>query len=336
MEFAKQPQAVYPMLFIGSLSMLFAEVFSGSSQAWFTQGFALLVTFPLYLAHVLFFLWVALKLKKTSLPQMYILGMIFALYESWVTKVLWAGCITCLAPSFGTIFGIAIFEFIGLALFWHPVMAFILPVLIFEILTGKIFSEHQSILTKSSKKTTFIIFSIILASALLASGNKFDVISSNFVLLGSLSIVSLFYFFSRNSDVKIFELPKKSFIAITIYLIILYVSTFILFLPEKTPKTITPYLSIFIFYGLFIFLFKSSKTTGVEIVEVSSASYSKKDLVKFSGIAFLSVNFACLFQVISQKILIISYLSLVPAGIICFLLLIFQPLCAEAHRMKRD
>ena len=79
------------ILLLGALSMLFAEVFSGASQAWFLDPFGVLLTFGLYLAHCLFFLWIAFRTKKTSLSQLYILGMAFGLYEAVITKVLWAG-----------------------------------------------------------------------------------------------------------------------------------------------------------------------------------------------------------------------------------------------------
>ncbi|MCK4432956.1 MAG: hypothetical protein KAV48_03390, partial [Methanomicrobia archaeon] len=75
---------LFPILLIGCLSMLFAEVFSGASQTWFINGWGILVTFPLYLGHVLFFLWIALKSKRTTLSQLYLFGVIFALYESWI------------------------------------------------------------------------------------------------------------------------------------------------------------------------------------------------------------------------------------------------------------
>jgi len=63
-----------PVLLIGTLSMLFAEVFSGASQMWYVSGWGLLITFPLYSAHLLFFLNIAMKLRKTSLSQLYLFG----------------------------------------------------------------------------------------------------------------------------------------------------------------------------------------------------------------------------------------------------------------------
>ena len=182
------------ILLIGSLSMLFAEVFSGASQTWFINGWAILITFPLYLGHVLFFLGIALKSKRTSLFQLYLFGVIFALYEAWITKVLWAGYMDSAGPGFGTLFGISVAEFLVLVFFWHPIMSFVLPILVFEILTKKVLYGHESILRKSTKKTTLVSLFLILISTFIANGNGFDLISSNASLIGTfLIILGLFY-----------------------------------------------------------------------------------------------------------------------------------------------
>jgi hypothetical protein len=78
-------------LLLGTLSMLFAEVFSGASRMWFLDVGAWILAFPLYLGHALFFLWIALNTGRIKVEQLYLFGVLFGLYESWITKVLWAG-----------------------------------------------------------------------------------------------------------------------------------------------------------------------------------------------------------------------------------------------------
>ena len=123
------------ILLIGCLSMFFAEVFAGSSQIWLIDPWSLLVTFPLYLFHLLFFFNLATRTNRTSVPQLYLWGVMFALYEAWITKVLWSGYPGSDGPIFGLVGGIAILEFIVLVFFWHPILAFVLPILVFELLT---------------------------------------------------------------------------------------------------------------------------------------------------------------------------------------------------------
>ena len=49
------------ILLIGCLSMFMAEVFAGSSQMWFIDPWSLIVTYWLYLAHLLLFLNLAIR-----------------------------------------------------------------------------------------------------------------------------------------------------------------------------------------------------------------------------------------------------------------------------------
>lgn len=309
----------FPILLIGCLSMLFAEVFSGASQAWFINVWGVLLTFPLYLSHVLFFLWIALKFKKTSLSQLYFFGAIFALYESWITKVLWAGYPDSVGPGSGTILGLGIAEFPILVFFWHPIMSFILPVLVFEVLTGKTLKEHDSVLRKSTNKTIFIVLFLISASTFIAEGNGFDLISANLSLIGSLLLVLGLYYLSRKSNLKVFKFGKSGFIIVTIYLFLLYISTFFLLLPKRTPQTMVPYISIIAFYAVLIFLILKSKKTEIEFTIPNESQYSVRYLVIFAVITILSVNAACLTSNISVKIFVIAYFTLIFIGTIIFL-----------------
>ncbi|WP_135644142.1 hypothetical protein [Methanococcoides vulcani] len=237
-------QKIPPILLIGTLSMLFAEVFSGASQTWFISGWGILVTFPLYLAHLLFFLGIALKTERTSLSQLYLFGVLFALYESWITKVLWAGYFDSEGPSMGTFLGLGIGEFPILVFFWHPIMSFIVPTLVFEILTGKVLTGHEFILERTRRKTSMIVFFLILISTFIANGNQFDLVSANISLIGTLSIIAVLYKFTKDSDLSYLELGKRSFKLLGSYLILLYIVTFLYLLPERITTTILPYISI--------------------------------------------------------------------------------------------
>ena len=93
---------------IGCLSMLYAELFSGASQLWFVNIWALLVTFPLYMVHVLFFFNVALYTQKTSPVHLYLWGVLFGMYESWITQVLWVGYQGTGGPMVQTVLGIGL------------------------------------------------------------------------------------------------------------------------------------------------------------------------------------------------------------------------------------
>jgi len=317
---------LFPILLIGCLSMLFAEVFSGASQRWFINGWGIFVTFPLYLAHVLFFWWIALKLKKTSLSQLYFFGVIFALYESWIPKVLWAGYNDATGSGWGTFLGLRLYEFPILVFFWHPIMSFILPILVFEVLTGKILIGHAGVLRKSKNKTTFIVLFLLAISTFIANGNKFNLISANSSLIGTLLLVSGLYYSARKASLKIFEFSRTGFITVTAYLFLLYVSTFLFLRPERIPQTILPYVSIIVVYAVLILLIRKSKKTETEFTGPDPHQYSIKDLVSFVLITILSVNVACLTSNTSWKILLITYFMLTFIGTITFISITYQTL----------
>lgn len=133
-------------LLIGVLSMLYAELFSGASQIWYLDIWSLLVTFPLYLVHMLFFLALAFSTGKTSPVHLYLWGILFGLYESWITQVLWVGYDSN-GPLIGMICGIGAGEFLALVFFWHPIFSFILPLLVFQIMALSVSPSKDRILT---------------------------------------------------------------------------------------------------------------------------------------------------------------------------------------------
>ena len=327
-------QKIISILLLGSLSMLFAEVFSGSSQSWFIDVWGILITFPLYLAHVLFFLIIALKIKKISLTQLYFFGVMFALYESWIAKVLWAGYIDASAPAVGTIFGISTIEFPVLVFFWHPIMSFILPIIVFEILSGNVIVSHESLLKKSTKKTVLIIIFLLMVSAFIANGNQLDLISANLSVIGTFLIVGCLWYLLKRSDLQsrkltLVMLDKIWFIVLIIYLVLLYIITFIVLLPERIPTTVIPYIPIIFFYALSIGLIYISKKTEIKFNLISEKHYSIKELMIFGIIIIVGVNIYCLFPSIHGIILVSSYFVFVIIGLTLFIVL-----CAYTIKKK--
>ena len=99
-------------LFIGCLSTFFAEVLSGSAPLWFIEPWGIILILPLYMFHLIFLLNMAMRAKRTSIHQLYLWGVIFALYESWITKLSWFGYPNEQSAQYGLFLGIAIGGFI--------------------------------------------------------------------------------------------------------------------------------------------------------------------------------------------------------------------------------
>lgn len=117
-------------IILGALSTFFAEVTAGSTPLPFFSPLGLLLVFPLYFLHTLFFFCVVWSFGRPTLGVLYAAGMLFGMYEAYLTKVVW----TSYSPEgpMLTVAGIAFFETLLLVLFWHSVLAFMLPVFVAE------------------------------------------------------------------------------------------------------------------------------------------------------------------------------------------------------------
>lgn len=122
-------------VFILWLTMLcygLPEVFAGSGAGWISTPFVYIFAGPLYILHFLVLVQIALLTGRTSWPALYLFGVLFGLYETWITKVSWAGypgsdglAMGGLGQGIGAYFGTH--ETLGLILFYHAVLAFLLP-----------------------------------------------------------------------------------------------------------------------------------------------------------------------------------------------------------------
>ena len=115
-------------LLIGMMSTAMAEVLSGSFIYPFAAPAGWLIVVPVYLLHAVVGLWIVHRFAKPVFATLFLVGMLFGFYEFYLTKVLWE-------PPWGTslsLGGIDVFSFIILALWWHPILAFIGPLAITE------------------------------------------------------------------------------------------------------------------------------------------------------------------------------------------------------------
>ncbi|MGA9139988.1 MAG: hypothetical protein WBZ29_07185 [Methanocella sp.] len=127
----------FSWILISLISFFFAEVIAGSPMIIsFAPGdlaarplWSLFTTIPLYGLHTIVLAWVVYRFAKPRLYTLFFAGIIFALYEAYITKVLWLGWGSNTVWYFG---GIALVGTAILALFWHPFMSFIIPLFVSE------------------------------------------------------------------------------------------------------------------------------------------------------------------------------------------------------------
>ncbi len=105
--------------------------------------------------------WIVCRFSKPRLYTLFLAGIVFGLYEAYITKVLWVGWGPDTTWFLG---GIAVVETTTLLLFWHPFMAFIIPLFVSE----SILTRSREILSGlprplqwplSGRKRTYVMLS---------------------------------------------------------------------------------------------------------------------------------------------------------------------------------
>ena len=311
------------ILLLGALSMLFAEVFSGSSTLWFLDPWGLLVAFPLYLGHAIFLLNLAFLLKKTSPRQLYFFGMLFGLYEALITKVLWFGYPASTGPMVSSFFGIAWGEFLTLVLFWHPVMSFLIPVFVYEMVSGDVLPGHERFVQKNWKTILLVIILIVMGASFQSNGAKYDVIRSVGSLGGSILIVVLLHFLTKGKNLPTLVLGKKAMMVVVVYLFVLYGTTTAFIFPERLPKMILPYVLIFLWYLVTIGLLWVDRFRPVS-VPLRGMPFSQKDLGFFALLVVSATVVCSLVSQITYAVLLAMFVTLMGAGIVLFFVCLFS------------
>lgn len=117
---------------MASLSVFFAEVTVASYLYPYFTPWGIISLLPLYGLHTLVLAGIVYRFGKPRFGILYLAGILFGLYEAYITKVVWK-------PEWGSflkIGGVGIFEVLVVVLFWHPFMSFIIPVGVAELLTS--------------------------------------------------------------------------------------------------------------------------------------------------------------------------------------------------------
>lgn len=118
---------------LGVLSTVLPEVMAGSDLYPFFDLFDYLLMIPLYSLHCLVLWYIIWANGRPRLYNLFPAGAIFGLYEAYLTKVIWNPYWTDTPLKIG---GIAVVETLVLVLFWHSILAFIVPLLVTESLTS--------------------------------------------------------------------------------------------------------------------------------------------------------------------------------------------------------
>jgi hypothetical protein len=121
-------------LLIGLVVLICAEVFSGASLgAGLWNPFTIVVTYPLYFLHFFACTTLAARWGRTSLGALYLWGVLFGLYESWITKVIWAGYEGNRVFVIGSVGPYGLSE-LTMVFLYHPIASLILPLAVTSVM----------------------------------------------------------------------------------------------------------------------------------------------------------------------------------------------------------
>jgi len=275
-------------LILAALSTFFAEVFSGSDMFPFFSAWGLLVVVPLYGLHIILLAHLVYRAEEPRFPSLVFAGMIFGLYEAYLTKVLWS-------PPWGDAVILAEFapvETLVLVTWWHCWYSFIIPLLVAE----KLLTNSTSLGRSLPGKLGDFLNSWGGLAAVMVFGGLFQSINSPSVghsLLSGVSttavLVGLTLLWKRitrgqTNHMKDLLPDHKQFNKLLIPTGIMYLGMGILIRPEALPGLVG-HLVIWILYGIsFYLLFRSQKGAAPRIQERELESWPTRKWLLLAGI----------------------------------------------------
>ena len=249
---------VFPRLLIGLVILICAEVFSGASiQVGLWNPWTWVVTYWLYFAHFFFFTTLAVRTGRTSLWSLYLWGVLFGLYESWITKVIWHGYGGDGKFAMGSI-GPYGYSEISMVFIFHPVASFLLPLAVACLLCPplrRLFPDLAWFTARSKAARVVQVYLVLSLATVLAmnSGGPLNLAGNlAFVLILLLVLSRLARSGLSSSDGRrIVVFGRWGFAGLCMYLILLYGVTYPLLRPDGLPSAPVQLLT-FVFYALAI------------------------------------------------------------------------------------
>lgn len=246
MQKTKKPRRAWPLriIFLLWLTMLaygLPEVIAGTGSMWIITPGAYIFAAPLYVLHFLVLVQIAQISGRISWPALYLFGVIFGLYETWITKVVWAGypgedgfAFGFLGPYFG------VHEMLGLVLFYHAVISFLLPLAVLSRLFpawGQVFPVPTWVFGQGRWALLRRLGLLFMLGVVTAHNNP-DPAAYLITWVPFLVVLILGYLLVRRSEnprVTTPRLSKPGFAIALVGLAAIYGFGYVLFRPEDTP-----------------------------------------------------------------------------------------------------
>ena len=242
-------------LLIGLVVLICAEVFSGASiQVGMWAPWTWLMTYWLYFAHFFVLCTLAVWTGRTSLGALYLWGVLFGLYESWITKVIWFGYGGDGNLALGSI-GPYGYSEISMVLLFHPVASFILPLAVACVLSPPLrawFPDVAWLTGRGAVARAAQIYMVLSFSLTMAvnSGGPMHLAQN---LAVAVALLSIFLWLARPGLAAIAApglvvMGRVGFVIASTYLVALYGLTYRFIRPEGLPSVPVQLMTL-VFYG---------------------------------------------------------------------------------------
>jgi hypothetical protein len=260
-----RPTSLQKLLFwaiLGALSVFFAEASLGASPFVFFDAWGLLVVYPLYLLHLLVLARIVFWHERPRFAALFFAGVLLGLYEAYMTKQIWNPDWNPAAIRVG---GVAVIETIVLILWWHPVMALIMPLLVAEtaLCRSRLVARALPLRLRRAlfgRRSRTVLLVLGVPMGLLFSIAPKGRSSTALVVLsavGALGVVlALAWLWRRATRGTRMSLPEllptnRQMVLLCIGLGLMYVGLGIALRPECLPGP-GPQASVWLLYGVFI------------------------------------------------------------------------------------
>jgi hypothetical protein len=246
-------------LLIGMVVLISTEVFSGASVGpglW--SPWTWVVTYWLYFGHFFFLTTLAVRTGRTSLSALYLWGVLFGLYESWITKVIWHGYGGDGKLALGRL-GPYGYSEISMVFLFHPVMAFLAPLATTCLLCPPlrtVFPDLARFTGRSCWAQTVRAYVAVCCAVVLGmnSGGPLNLaMNIAFLLLILLVVWRLAQRNLAGADGRLLVVSgQRGFAGLCLYLLLLYGLTYFYLRPGGLPSLPIQLLTV-VFYAVAIF-----------------------------------------------------------------------------------
>lgn len=314
------------LLWVALLAFGLPEVFAGTGNGWLTRPDVYILALPLYALHFLLLCHVAVKTRRTSWPALYLFGVLFGLYETWITKVVWngyPGSNGFSMGSFGEWFGVH--ETLGLVLFYHPVTSFLLPLAVVSRLFPA-FGAHFPVPDWVFGNTRWALarrIGLLLIWGII-SGHNMPILAE--YLLSWLPMIVLlgvgYTILKPHADSAIASpvLGRWGLVIASVWLGLIYLLSYLFLLPELLPPPHIQLITLAAYPVLILFLWREPPRKPVPSVHPPATPFRWLLAVFFTGL--IATVLLGLDEQVRVALAIIPFVTMVPLGVILFIWLV--------------